>query len=225
LDVKFSLAKENTMSKKLSVLLIVVLLLAVASSALAGPVSSQLTADELARVKKGEIIVKNKIDENSEQGYGVAYGVMKGTKEQFWSVITDYGNYLDIYPRLEKVSLLKKQGNSVFTVEFNMDATLTTMTYTTESTISAGRDKMTWKLVENRPHKYMTKSDGWWQLEEIEPGVILAEYRVIIGLDLGIFSGVASKVVMAMSKDDLPDVVECTRKRMESGGAWKRPRK
>lgn len=213
------------MSEKLSVLLIVVLLLGAATSALAGPVSSQLTAEELARIKNGEIIVKNRIDKDSEQGYGVAYGVMKGSKEDFWAVITDYGNYLDIYPRLEQVSVVKKQGNSVYTVEFHMDATLTTMVYTTESTISPERDKMTWKLAENRPHKYMNKSDGWWQLEELEPGVILAEYRVIIGLDLGIFSKIASKVVQAMSKDDLPDVVECTRKRMESGGTWKRPRK
>jgi len=214
------------MSKKLWIVFAVAACCALMLSftlALAGPVSSQLSADEMKRLRNGEIIVKNKMDEDNETGYGVAYGIMRGSVDDFWSVIFDYDNYLDIYPRLEKVNLLKKVGNDYY-VEFFMDATLTTLQYTTIGTISADRMKMTWTLDESRPHKFQKKNVGHWQLEILEPGVILAEYRVELELSLGVFSSVASKVVRALSKDDLPDVVESTRKRMESGGTWKRKR-
>ncbi|NLH49011.1 MAG: hypothetical protein GX444_10460 [Myxococcales bacterium] len=192
-----------------------------ASTALAGPVSSKLTPEELAKVKAGQIVVKNNIQNGSEKGYGVAYGIMKGSVDDFWKVIFDYSHYLEFYPRLEKVTPVSVTASQAI-VTFDMDATIKTMTYTTVGTIDADRMGMTWVLDMNRPHKFFKANDGHWKLEQLEPGVILAEYLVSVSLDLGPFSGMATKIVNSMAKDDLPDVINCTRKRLESGGTWKR---
>jgi ribosome-associated toxin RatA of RatAB toxin-antitoxin module len=137
-------------------------------------------------------------------------------------VIFDYDHYLDIYPRLKKVTLLSHVGN-VYTAEFLLDASLTTLTYTTINTLAADKMRMSWVTDMNRPHKYFKRNDGYWQLEEVGPGQLVGEYHVEVELDLGIFTGIVSKIVRSMSRDDLPDVMVSTRKRMESGGTWKRP--
>ena len=214
------------MMRKLTILFTVVLTtmvfyLAAQGAAGSGPVSSKLTAQELARVKAGEIVVKNEMNEESSSGHGVAFGIFHGSKEDFWKVIFDYDNYLDIYPRLEKVTLIERDGNK-YVVEFHLDATLKTIVYTTINILSEDRTRLRWTLDQTRPHKYLKVSDGYWQLEELEPGVLLGEYKVIVELDLGILTGVVSGIVRSMSRDDLPDVLIATRKRMESGGTWTR---
>jgi ribosome-associated toxin RatA of RatAB toxin-antitoxin module len=200
------------------------LVLGVALALADGPVSSQLTANEMAQVKSGQIVVKNKIEKGADQGYGVAYGIIKGTPEDFWKVIFDHEHYMDFYPRLKGVTIVERT-KSKAVISFKMDATIKTLDYTTIGTVTDDRLRMDWVQDETRPHKFFKKNDGYWQLEQLEPGVLLVEYKVLVALDLGPFSGVASKIVNMMAKDDLPDVVDCTRKRVESGGTWVRPKK
>jgi hypothetical protein len=186
------------------------------------PVSGQLTAETGAR-EKGESSGKIKSMKTASRATR-GLRLMKGTKRSSGRDHRLTGNYLDIYPRLEKSPCCRSRATACTTVEFNMDATLTTMVYTTEST-SARRDKMTWKLVENRPHKYMTKNPtAGGCSKRSSPASSSAEYRVIVGLDLGVSPAWPRKWSWPMSKDDLPDVVECT------ANAWsrrrlKRPRK
>jgi ribosome-associated toxin RatA of RatAB toxin-antitoxin module len=209
---------------KLSVLVLAfVFAFTVAAAYAEGPVSSLLTPAELAKVKAGQIVVKNKIDKNSEQGSGAAYGVIKGTPEDFWKVIFDHEHYMEFYPRLKGVTVVERD-KSHAVISFKMDATIKTLDYTTAATVTPDRLRMDWVQDDSRPHKYFKKNDGYWQLEQLEPGLLLVEYKVLVALDLGPFSGVASKIVNMMAKDDLPDVVECTRKRVESGGTWVRPK-
>ena len=188
----------------------------------AGPVTSKLSAAELAKVKNGEVVLKNVIDPQTNKGYGSGFCLYHGTKDQFWKVIFDYEHYLDIYPRLKKVTVISRTSNKAV-VDFQMDASLTTLNYTTINLLSADQTKLTWTTDMTRPHKYFKRNDGYWLLEEIGPGLIVAEYRVEVELDLGILSNVVGKIVQSMSRDDLPDVMISTRKRMESGGTWKRP--
>jgi len=206
--------------RKLFVLsLFVFMLLFAGSTVLAGPISEKLTAAELAKVKGGEIIAKNEIDHASQKGYGVAYGVIKGTPENLWKLIMDTDAYLSFYPRLNAVQCIKKT-NSQALIEFHMDATATEMVYTTINTIAADRLRMDWTLDKSRPHKYLKLSDGYWMTEPIDGGLMLVEYKVIVELDLGILTKVAEKIVNAMAKDDLPEVVLATKKRIESGFTW-----
>ncbi len=211
-------------STRFLLLLSLVLILSVATTAWAGPVSSKLSPAELAKVKAGEIIVKNDFAKNAERGVGTAYGIIKSSTDDFWKVIFDHEHYMDFYPRLEGVNIVERT-NTMAKIEFKMDATLKTLTYTTVGTVTPNRMRMDWVLDKERPHKYFKENGGHWQLEQLEPGMLLIEYSVNVALDLGPFSRVASKIVNSMAKDDLPDVILCTKKRIESGGTWVRGKK
>lgn len=207
--------------RKCFVFCLLAFILLFAGSTLAGPISDKLTAAELAKVKAGEIISKNEIDNASQKGYGVAYGAIKGSPEDLWKLIMDTGSYMEFYPRLNAVNCLKKT-NSQALIEFHMDATATEMIYTTINTIAADRLRMDWTLDKSSPHKYLKLSDGYWMAEPIDGGLMLVEYKVIVELDLGILTKVAEKIVNTMAKDDLPEVVLATKKRIESGFTWKK---
>jgi hypothetical protein len=47
------------------------------------PVSSKLTAAELAKVMNGEVVLKNVINEQTNQGYGSDFCLFHGTVDQF----------------------------------------------------------------------------------------------------------------------------------------------
>jgi ribosome-associated toxin RatA of RatAB toxin-antitoxin module len=206
------------------VFVVAIFLLGFAAIASAGPISGKLTPAELAKIKNGEIIVKNNIDTKTDSGTGVAFGVIKGSVEEFWKVIFDHEHYMDFYPRLEGVRVIKRD-KKIAVIEFDMDATLKTITYTTAATVSDDRMRMDWVLDATRPHKYFKKNGGYWQLEKLDDNTLLVEYSVDVALDFGPFSSVATKVVNSMAKDDLPDVIVCTRERVQSGGTWIRPKK
>ena len=53
---------------------ITILALLIATTAFAGPISGKLTADEIAKIKAGEVILKNDIKEGDKSGSGIAFG-------------------------------------------------------------------------------------------------------------------------------------------------------
>jgi ribosome-associated toxin RatA of RatAB toxin-antitoxin module len=195
-----------------------------ASAAWAGPVSSKLSAADMEKLKAGQIIARSDIKAGNESGAGVAFGIIKCTPEEFWKTIFDHEHYTEFYPRLKKIQIVSRD-NSKAVITFWMDVTLTTMEYTTIGIVTPDRLRMTWSQDDGKPHKYFKKNDGYWQLEVLDGGLLLVEYKVDVGLDLGVFSSAATKIVNLMAKDDLPEVVDATRKRIESGGTWKRGKK
>jgi ribosome-associated toxin RatA of RatAB toxin-antitoxin module len=194
------------------------------AAASAGPVSDKLSAADMAKLKSGDVVTKNNIAKDGSSGSSSAWIIIKGGPEDFWKTIWDYGHYQDFYPRLKKVTVRSiDQSNS--DVEFQMDVTIKTLTYTLDAKISDDRLRLDWRLNENQPHQYFKKNNGYWILEPLGDGTILAEYKVELLLDLGILTSVATKIVNLMAKDDLPDMMIATKKRIESGNTWKRPKK
>jgi len=212
------------MRKQVMTMLIAGLLLMLAANAWAGPISKRFSEAEMARLKNGEILIENNIDPGGTKGNSLAWMVVKGTNDQFWKTIFDFEHYLEIYPRLKRVEVIKLTEKQSL-VEFDMDATIDVMTYSVIGTLAEDRMRQDFNLDKSRPHKYFTSNEGYWLLEELEPGVLLVEYKVSVVLDLGVLSKVATKVVNVFAKDDLPEMMECTRKRIESGGTWTRNKK
>lgn len=193
--------------------------LILAGSASAGPVSSKLTAEELATIKGGGIVAKDTLQEGP-QGYAVAFGIMKfKSVEEFWTVVMDYEHYVDFFPKVKYCTLIKKT-NSQSLAEFGVDLGVTTAVYTGIHTIADDRLRMDWTMDKSRPHKFFSASEGWWILEELSAGVWLVEYKMDVKLDFGVLSKAANKAVAAMAKKDLPRVIQNVSKRIESGGTW-----
>jgi ribosome-associated toxin RatA of RatAB toxin-antitoxin module len=201
--------------------LALVIFLAIIPVAHGGPVTSKLTAAELEKVKGGEIILKKDIDGKTKSGSGIAYGVFKCDLDAFWSVLFDYDHYPEIFPRLNWVKVIEKTPNRIV-VTFSMDATLKDLEYTTLNNLSQDKKRLDFHFDERFPHPYQKSLVGYWQLEEIEPGLLLAEYKLGVALDIPLIGKIIEKIVLNMSTKDLPDVLISIRKRIDSGGTWTR---
>lgn len=201
--------------------LALVMCLALGAAAQAGLVSDKLTPEELAKVKNGEIITRTQLNDTSTKGVSTAYLLVRCTPEEFWFTVMDYDHYVDFYPRLIK-AIVHKKTTRQSQVTYFFDATAATMEYTLIGTVADDRLRQDWTLDKSKPHKYFKVNEGYWILEQLEPGVLLIEYGAIVELDLGVMTKVATKIVNALTTDDLPASMECTRKRVESGNTWVR---
>lgn len=199
-----------------------ILLAILASPAAAGPVSNKLTSAELARVKAGEVIIHETLTKNHEDGYAAAFGIIHFQDPQaFWDVAGDFGHFPEFIPKIEKATLIKQVGKQSL-VEFYLDGTIETLIYSCVHTISEDNLRVDWTLDKSRPHVRYKVNDGYWQLEQLAPGLWLTEYNMTVSFDFGILTKAANKIVNTMVKEDLPNVMGNTRKRIESGGVWKK---
>jgi len=204
-----------------AMVLALIIILALGAAASAGIVSDKLSPADLAKVKSGEIITRTQLNDTSTKGVSTAFMTVRSTPEEFWFTATDFDHFLEFYPRLIKAEVHKKT-NRQSLVTYHFDATAVTMVYTLIGTISDDRMRQDWTLDKSKPHKYFKVNDGYWILEQLEPGVLLIEYGAVVELDLGVMTKLATKIVSALTTDDLPESMECTRKRVESGNTWVR---
>ena len=91
--------------------------------------------------------------------------------------------------------------------------------------LNKDKTRLDFGLQMDQPHKRFKTMGGYWEIEVLEPGLLLAEYKVDVALDIPMIGGLITKVVNAMAGDDLPDMLISVRKRIDSGGTWVRSKK
>ena len=190
------------------------LILVFATVSFAGAVRDKLTDEEFERAKKGEIILKNEIDDKTKSGAGIGIGYFSGDIDKFWKLVYDYPNYQNVFPRM---IYAKKVGGTPerFLTELKMDATLTKLVYTTYNVPSPNGMELNFGIEKSKPHKYFKDMTGYWKLEKVDGGGFLAEYKVAVSLDLPLGMGkLVTPVVNAMAGKDLPDLFNALRKNM-----------
>jgi coenzyme Q-binding protein COQ10 len=202
-------------------LLVFGIVLCLCTSAWAGKVSDKLTPEEIEKIKGGEVILKNDLSESNKSGSGIAYAAYPCTLDDFWKVVLDYEHYKEIFPRIVSVKKFNEEGNR-FLTEFKIDVSIKKLTYTSYNVISEDRLRLDFGLDDAYPHKYQKKMGGYWQLEQLGEKMIIAEYKVDVELDIPVIGGLINKIVRSLAGDDLPDVMNSVRKRIESGGTWNR---
>jgi len=191
-------------------------------TAQAGAISDRLNDSEKARLENREVICRSAVSADGAKCKANAFAVVQvSSKDDVWKVLQDHEHLPEFMPRLTKTVCLK-QTTAQSLVEFEMDATIAKLNYTLIRTLSADRTRLDWVLDRSRPHKYFKVNEGYYQLEELAPGRYLIEYMALVEMDLGVLSKVAAKVTADMTGEDLPSVLDGVRKRIESGGVWKR---
>jgi len=214
---------DVNVSRKFPASVVLIAVLSWTSVAAAGVVSDGLTPEELARVQRGEVVVHTNLGGGAKEGYAAAFGVMRFSDAgQFWSALGDYDGFPEFLPRVKKAAVIKKEGSTTW-LELTIDGGLKPVTYTNVYTHFPDRQRTEWVLDASRPHEPYTKNTGYWQLEELSPGVFLVEHQNAVGVDFGAVAVIANRVMNSMLKKDLPKVIENVRRRIESGGKWKAP--
>jgi coenzyme Q-binding protein COQ10 len=192
-----------------------------APAAVPGPITKKLSASELNRVKKGEIILRSSTASDTSSGAGYAVGLVNATPEKIWKTILDYDKYALFMPRVTHCKRTLRQGNRIDS-DFVLDMGIANVRYSIIHTLRSSKNRLTWVLDKTKEADYVTKTTGYWQLEEISPGVTLVEYNVEIDIDIPFIGGLLGGLVKKLTNDDLPNVIGTMKKRIESGNSWKK---
>jgi hypothetical protein len=207
------------MSRLLILVLAMAVMIAFGGRANAGPVSGKLTPAEIERAKNGEVILKNNINDKSESGAGIGYGVFKGKLDTFWAVVFDYPDYKRMFPPTEYAKIVKKDPSGKFWTEFQLKfmAGLYKITYTSWNMPSADKLRLDFGLDQAYPHDNFKDMGGYWLLEKIDEDVYLAEYKVNVQLSLppGLQT-IVQKIVNSLAGKDMPKMFKSLQKEMDA---------
>jgi carbon monoxide dehydrogenase subunit G len=192
----------------------------VAEESAPGPVSSKLSADEMRRVKTGEIILRGGTAADGETGSGYVIGYIKAPSENCWATLIDLEAQSQYMPKLVSAKLAAVNGNKR-NADFVLDMGITNIEFSTIQTLQPGKKRMSWILDTSKPADYLTRTNGFWQFEQVDGGT-LAQYSIDMVVELPIIGGLFKGIIRSLAQDDLPDVIAAIRKRIESGNTWKK---
>lgn len=196
-------------------MVVLVLFACFAVGAFAGPVSDKLTPEELTKVKAGEIVLKNIMDNKTKKGSGVAFGTFACDLDTFWKIIYDYPHYSEIFPRIISAKIVKKDDKR-FLTDFVMDASVKKLVYTSWNEPSEDKLRLDFGLEKSYPHKYFSEMGGYWLLEKLDENLYLAEYKVAVSLDLPMgVDKIVGPIIKYMTGKDLPNVFHSVRKQIK----------
>jgi len=209
------MTKGQSMRISKSAMLVFLVVLLSASTA-----HSKFTPEEWERMKKGEVVITEVMNLNPD-GSGrmdfLAKLYIKATRQEVWKHIRDYNNFPEFMPRMKKNTILKQEGQ-VYWVRYELKIFWLKIVYHIRVDGVELYKRIEYKLDKTKKN-HIKDTYGYWILEDAPGGTgTILSYSTFV--DTGI---PAPKVlVRKLAKMSLPNIVKNVRKRVESGGKWKR---
>lgn len=193
---------------------IVTLLLALVASELG------LTDAELAAALRGEVPVRTETftaPSGKASGRGVGAIVIDRPLAEVWAVVSRYEDKAEYQPRVEKVWVLEKSPEQV-KVKMQINASVTTAYYTAIYKLDPVAYTVRWTLDKTAPGNTVADIDGGYNLAAVSPTSTLVVYRAWV--DTG--RAVPRFIQDYMARRSVPNLLRAIKKRVESGGTWRR---
>jgi len=207
--------------KKINIYAVCFLLAVLAPLAARSQEFGKLSREEKEKILKGEVIYKSVKAADSKgniSGYGQSMALIKAPIDKCWEIFTQYDKQQEYFPRkTESVVLEQKPGLVLVRKKFKFY--WVSIGYVNRYQVDAKNYRIDFSIDPSQPHD-IKDSAGFFLFEKIAPDQTLFTYGVT-RLDTGI--AMPSFVQEYMQKKDLPAVAENIRKRIESGGTWKKP--
>lgn len=179
-----------------------------------------LTKEQRDRLLAGEVIYKSVIIENEQEkhkGHGVSMVLVNAPVEQCWKLFTQINSHHEFIPQQTGSAVVEQSpGHARVLKQFTFFGIK--LHYTIIYTIDDKNHRIDFQLDPDRPHGIKDTS-GYFLFEQVAPDTTLFVYG-LKKLDPGI--PVPQFAVDLLQKRTLPDVAENTKKRIESGGKWKK---
>lgn len=188
-----------------------------------GPsVRAEFTKDEFARMKNGEILFDGRFVETAEKvqkGEFIARIYIKADRKAVWEVVRDYENMEEYTPRLQKATILKKEGETYY-LKYDIKILWFDITYYPVVHGTELYRRIDWETDLTQDND-IAGTTGYWLLEDAPDGsgTIL---NYVSYVDIGFLVPLVLAKVVA--KKNLSDVIGNMKKRIESGGTWKKPK-
>ena len=181
---------------------------------------NKLTKEEKQRLLNGETIyksVKFTDAEGKTHGFGQAMVIINAPIKKCWEIFTQFDRQQEYFPR-KTASVVIKQKPDFALVFKQFKFFGVKIEYTIKYKIDAKNYRIDFGLDPSRSHD-IKDTAGFFLFEKITPQKTLFIYGVT-KLDTGI--KIPSFIQNYLQKKDLPKVVENVKKRIESGGKWKK---
>ena len=196
-----------------------VFLLPAASVSAGQSATTGLTADELARMEHGGVVVKAETSPAGDDARAArikAYCVVNKPPAAVWAVMLNYQTFHEFMPRLERVEVLEKTKDAMKVTQ-TVRGPLGLIRYTLDLTFKRAQRTVSWALDKSRKHD-IADTFGAWEFLPYRQGKTIVRYTTTV--DSGI--AVPRFVEDFLIKKDLPEVLLSMRRRTESGGTWKK---
>jgi hypothetical protein len=150
-------------------------------------------------------------------GRGVGAIVIEKPLSEVWSTMIRYEDRAEYQPRVEKVWVLEKLPDQL-KVRMQLNASVTTIRYTAIYKLDPAAHSIHWLLDKSAPDNNVADIDGSYQLTEVSAERTLVVYRSWVDSGRSVPRFVSDYV----ARRSIPDLLRALKKRVESGGVWKK---
>ncbi len=146
--------------------------------ALAAPPA--LTPSDLARLGRGEIVFKTDLpfaDGAASGNGGTAVALLRADVEAVWRILTDFGHYAGLFPRLMESEIINQEGPRA-RVRFHVAVGLFNFRFTVAQNVLWGERRIQWRLDRSQANDLFYDTWGYWQLDPAPGGQVLVTYAM-----------------------------------------------
>jgi carbon monoxide dehydrogenase subunit G len=156
-------------------------------------------------------------DSGKSAGRGLGAIVIERPIAEVWATLSRYDDRTEYIPRLKSVQVLERQPGRA-RIRQEIDATVTTARYTAWYRFDEATHTISWTLDKTASDNTVSGVEGDYRLSEVAPGRTLLVYRAYVDSGLK----VPQSIQQYMQRRSMPDLLRAIKKRVESGGTWKR---
>ncbi len=180
-----------------------------------------LSDTELSAALRGEVPVHTELftsPQGKSSGRGVGAIVIERPLSAVWATVSHYEDKAEYTPRLQRVSVLDKQ-EGLLHVYMEVDASVTTARYTAWFKLDETEHSIKWTLDHTAKSNTIADTQGEYRLYELGSDRTLAVYKTWVDSGLA----VPRFIQDYMARKSLPNLLKALKRRVESGGQWRKP--
>lgn len=176
-----------------------------------------LSPAESQEILQGRIVVRRIPNPGRKGRTYEAVGVIQGTLEEVYGIITDYRAYQELHDTLTIISV-RDESDTAAVVEYSLDLPLGMkkifrMRYAAQKGAQGffvSWQKLPWP--ELKPRHAVTDTSGFWRIREFEAGGLLAAARIYA--DPGPVPLGLKGLALSLTKKRLPAMIRSVRRRL-----------
>jgi hypothetical protein len=180
-----------------------------------------LTGDELSQASAGKVPTRTEVfTNNGGRAAGRGWGaiVIERPIADVWATLARYEDRAEYVPRLKSVTVLAREPGRL-RVRQEIDATVTTARYVAWFRLDEAERTISWTLDKSAPDNTVKEADGDYRMAELAPARTLLVYRAYVDTGFRVPQAIQSY----LQKRSIPDLLRAVKRRVESGGRWKKP--
>jgi hypothetical protein len=178
------------------------------------------SSDELSRASAGEVPTRIESFTNARgKAAGRGWGAIAIDRPlaDVWATLVRFEDRPEYVPRLKSVTVLEHTAERA-RVRQEVDASVATAHYTLWFQIDAGVHTISWTLDRAAADNTVAQVDGDYRMAELSLGRTLLVYRAYVDTGMHIPQSIQSY----LQKRSIPDLLRAIKRRVESGGTWKK---